>query len=136
MMKKIVLGSLLLIFSASSWAVETRVLSNHDLDETAERAIDVLLNAQLPLVEEHETPRGWEIAFTNPLYGSNIGACAKGSRKDKPLHMRVYEDLNGNVWLAYEEPQAKINEFGVIECGHETANIRRTLEGFASSAVE
>jgi len=134
-MKKIILGTLLLAFSTASLAMETRVLSNHDLDETAERMVDVLLNANLPEVDERETATGWEIEFTNPLYGSAIGACAKGLRKDKPMRVRVYEDLNGNVWLAYEEPSTIVNEFGIIECGNEVAHVKQTLQGFASSAV-
>jgi len=111
------------------------MLSKHDVKATAERAVAVLQRAQLPEVAERETPNGMEIEFTNPLYGSAIGACAKGLRKDKPLQMRIYEDMNGNVWLAYEEPRTIVNDFGVIECGNETAHIKQTLQGFASAVI-
>jgi len=136
-MKKTVWCSLLLMLTSPAWALETKVLSAHDLEETVERYTDILLNARVEVIEERyiRMGKGREILFPSPLYGTRIGECAKGSRKDAPMSARIYQDRNDRVWLAYDEPQPHINQFGVIECGNEMANVSKVLSGFASSAT-
>jgi hypothetical protein len=136
-MRKAIWCSLLLMLVSPAWGAETKVLSSHDLDETIARYTDVLLNARVEVIEERSIRmgKGTEILFPSPLYGTRIGECAKGSRKDAAMSARIYKDRNGSVWLAYDEPQARMNQFGVIECGNETANVRKVLSGFASSVT-
>lgn len=138
-MKKIILIVALTLTSSGVFAAgDIRVLSKFDLEETRDRFVQALNEANVPVVDRKTLKKGSggeEILFPSPVYGSNIGVCHKGLRKDAPLSTRIWKDANGKVWVSYDEPQAKINQFGVIECGHETDNVRRALSGFASTAA-
>ncbi len=125
--------SVLLVLAANAGAATLR--SAFDPQLTAERYVQALQRAEVPVLERRRLPDGEEIVFPSPVYGTRIGQCHKGMRKDKPLRTRIWRDPQGRVWLRYSEPRAKINEFGVIECGNEVDQVRRALDAFATTAT-
>jgi len=129
-----IFGFFLLLAVVSSAGAAT-LRSAFDPQQTAERYIQALQRAEVPVLERRTLPDGEEIVFPSPVYGTRIGQCHKGMRKDKPLKARIWRDRQGRVWLRYPEPQPKINEFGVIECGNEADLVRRALDGFATTAT-
>lgn len=115
-----------------------KIPSKFSAQETTERYLNALHDAEVPVLNRKPIPmvQGEEIEFSNPFFGTIIGRCDRGARKDKPVTAKIWQDMQGKVWLSYVKPVAMINEFGVIECGHETDNVQRALDGFASSATK
>lgn len=138
----ILVSAACLLPMATAMAAEAQIKSKHSLEETADRFVSALNQAGVGVVKEEVPDLGASpskeatILFANPLYDTNIGRCRKGARKDIPLEAHVRQDADGNVWLAYNTPDAPINQFGVIECGNESDKMRKLLGGFANSAAE
>lgn len=130
------------LFSCVASAAEVQVESRFNFSQTVERYTDALKTAGIEVLsaENRLLPvslmREEVIVFQNPYYGTSIGACRKGSRKDIPLYARVWTDNAGKVRLSYELPEPIVNSFGVIECGNEMEKLRVTLGGFAFAATE
>jgi len=139
-MRKIFLGFVLLFMSFAIIAGQQEVESQFSIAKTAERYVQALQASGVPVFQRQTkknrfTGKEELIVFGNPYFGSNI-MCNKALRKDKPLTARVWKNGEGRVLLEYTLPSVFINEFGVIECGHEVDNMNRVLNGFADSAVK
>lgn len=139
-MRFLILASVLL--SSAVTAAEVEVESRFNFSQTVERYTDALKMAGITVLSTENrllpVSRTMEevIAFQNPYYGTSIGACRKGLRKDVPLYARVWADGLGKVHLAYQLPDPIMNSFGVIECGNEMEKLRVTLSDFAFAATE
>ncbi len=139
-MRNILLMLSILFMSFAVIAGQQEVASQFSIAQTAERYVSALQASGVPVFERQTkknrfTGKEELIVFGNPYFGSNI-ICNKALRKDRPLTARVWRNGEGQVLLEYELPSAFINEFGVIECGHEVDNMSRVLNGFADSAVK
>lgn len=121
------------VSSAQAGSV-VEVPSNHDVKQTVALYLRALNQAGVTVLERRHQS-GEVIVFNNPLFGTTMGRCHRGERKDIAMEARVWRDDNGTVWLRYEQPSDVINQFGVIECGHETDNMRKALDNFASAAI-
>ncbi|MDH5258201.1 MAG: hypothetical protein OEX07_09330 [Gammaproteobacteria bacterium] len=131
--------------SSSAFAATVKVESKNDLKETANRFVNALSKAEVPVREQkmikQALPGGFsrtgkEIVFSNPFFGWNLGECHRGLRKDTPMKAHIWQGASGKVWLEYDAPEASINSFGVIECGNETDKVRRALDSFVEAAVD
>ncbi len=120
--------------TASATEVEVERQSPFDIKNTAARYVRALQEAGVPVLAlrhgQSET-----VVFQNPLYGTNMGQCDKSLRKDQPLEARIWRDKHQRVWLTYSQPRPAVNEFGVIECGHESDIMGKALSGFADAAL-
>ena len=137
-MKKSILFIILLSVSSSVLAGgDVRVISKYNLNETTARFAMALQEQGVPVLERRalDTGQGEEILFPSPYYGSRIGECHRGTRKDEPLIARIWQDNNKYVWLSYQLPDEQVNQFGVIECGNETDMVRRAVSSFATTAT-
>jgi len=137
-MARSVILLLSILFVSTSWAAggNVRLKSSFSFDQTVQRYVEALKDEGIPYVHEKKIANGSEvIKFTNPYFGTNIGQCHKGVRKDKPLTATIRADQKGNVWLVYTRPVAHINDYGVIECGNETDKMTRALQKFATLAT-
>jgi len=135
----------LIFSSAISAGQNVKIESTNDLNSTVTRYTGALKKAQIPVLKQSKfkqklpggfSREGLEIVFPNPFYGWSLGECHRGERKDKPLVARVWTDNEKKVWLEYPQPEAYMNEFGVIECGNETDMVSRALSNFADAATE
>ncbi len=131
---------LMLFLSFTVVAGQKEVESQFSIVQTADRYVMALQASGVPIFERQEknnrfTGKEEIIVFANPYFGSNI-VCNKALRKDKPLTARVWKNGEGRVLLEYDFPAEPVNDFGVIECGHETDIMHRVLNGFADSAVK
>lgn len=119
-------------------ASEVSLPSKFDVDTTAKRFVTELSRAGIRVVEQQRDRKKQqvEILFNNPLFGSAIGQCHRGERKDVPLHAQVSVDNNGHTWLSYQQPDPHEDRFGIIQCGSEADKMRKVLESFAVSATE
>ena len=139
-MRKIFVLLTTLFLSSTVIAGQKEVQSQFSIEQTAERYVKALQASGVP-VFEHKTKSNRftgneeHIVFGNPYFGSNV-ICNKALRKDKPMTARVWKNGEGQVLLEYESRIDIVNDFGVIECGHETDKMNRVLNGFADSAVK
>ena len=145
MLSRSVLIFAVFCFTSTAYAAKVKVESKYDLNSTAERFIQALSKAEVPIRAQKKVKKslpggfsieGKEIIFSNPFYGWNLGECHRGLRKDVPMKADIWKDTTGKVWLEIEEPEAKVNAFGVIECGNETDKVKRALDAFVDAAVE
>jgi len=129
-----------LSFTLLAGGSNVTVKSIYSVQQTADRFVEALNKEEVPVITRVKknimaSKNGEVITFSHPLYGTIVGKCHRGTRKDKPLNAKIWEDKNGEVWLSYFKPTAFINDFGVIECGYETDRAQQLLGGFASSAT-
>lgn len=149
--KKVRPATILIFFSVFSFistvtvASTVKVESKNDLTLTVSRFVDALSKAGVPVRGQKTIKKtlpggfsqsGKEIIFSNPFYGWNLGECHRGLRKDTPMIAKIWQNASGQVWLEYDAPDAKVNSFGVIECGNETDKVRNSLGAFVDAAVE
>lgn len=137
-MSRVIISVLTIFFVAASWAGgnQIKVQSVYGFNQTVDRYLAALDEAGIPVMDKKlETDNKQVILFTNPFFGTSIGRCHRGERKDEPLQAIINKDQNGAVWVAYERPIAHINDFGVIECGNETDQMSRALQKFATVAT-
>jgi len=144
------LPRLMLIFSVISFssfvsAATIKVESKNGLNSTANRFIEALSKADVPVYKQKVIKKvlpggfsqtGKEVVFSNPFFGWSLGECHRGERKDKPMTARIWKGTSGQVWLEYDTPEASVNSFGVIECGNEMDKVQRALDAFVDAAVE
>jgi len=141
-MSRVMLCLVFLILSLSVQAREIELSSKNDINQTVEKYVQALKKAGIQVLDTKASKNKItgnleaEIVFANPMFGTRIGECHKGLRKDIPLTARVWKDGANRVTLQYELPDTQVNTFGVIECGNEADNMRRVLGGFASMATE
>jgi len=127
--------SLLFAVQAVSATNNVETQSIHNVEETAKRYVSALKEYGVPYVEVTNEGKSQHIAFTNPFFGTIVGRCGKGIRKDEPWQATIWKDSQGAVWLSYPVPTATTNDFGVIECGHESDKMRKVLSSFADLAT-
>ncbi|MDH5545794.1 MAG: hypothetical protein OEZ43_09380 [Gammaproteobacteria bacterium] len=132
---------LLGLLATSVEAREAELESRYSVDQTLERYIAGLQKAGVQVFRKEVAtnpitgkPEA-KVVFANPFYGTRIGECHKGMRKDEPLQTLIRQNGNGEVVVFYQIPDTPVNSFGVIECGHEADNITRTLNDFAAVAT-
>lgn len=141
-MSRVILCLVFFVLSISVQAREVELSSKNDINQTVEKYVQALKKAGVQVYDAKASknkitgnPEA-EIVFANPMFGTRIGECHKGVRKDIPLTTKVWKDGANRVMLQYELPDTLVNTFGVIECGNEADNMRRVLGGFASMATE
>jgi len=141
-MKKILPFVLFALASDWCFAGEVEAVSRYNFNQTVDRYIGAIKQAGIPIIDAKTSKNKITgkseavVVFGNPLFGSRVGECNKGVRKDTPLEAHIREDGSQRVILSYELPDSAINEFGVIMCGHEADNMRKALNRFASNATE
>jgi len=74
------------------------------------------------------------LIFGNPKGGTPFMECAQSVGIDLPLKALIWEDANGNVWLAYNDPAFLAQRHGVAECAV-VPNLRKALAGIAEAAI-
>ena len=143
--EKYIIFSLVIFGSQAAMADTVKIQSNNTLEKTESSYIAALKKSNVRVFTDKEIqeklPGGFsrkvkEIEFSSPYYGWHLGECHRGTRHDIPLKTRIWQDNQKRVWLEYQEPDAHMNKFGVIECGNETDKMRRTLMKFADTATE
>ena len=76
------------------------------------------------------------IIFGNPKVGSPLMQCQQLAALDLPQKALVYEDENGQVWFAYNDPKYIANRHNVTGCDETVAKIAQALASFSSAATE
>jgi uncharacterized protein (DUF302 family) len=73
--------------------------------------------------------------FGNPQGGTPLMVCAQSAGIDLPLKALAWQDVSGQVWLGYNDPQFLATRHGAGDCPA-AANLAKALAGLAQEAVK
>ncbi|MCK5262957.1 MAG: DUF302 domain-containing protein [Gammaproteobacteria bacterium] len=76
------------------------------------------------------------LIFGNPKVGTPLMHCAQTAALDLPQKALAYEDENGQVWLAYNDPAYMANRHKINGCNEPLQKINGALENFSRVATE
>lgn len=74
------------------------------------------------------------LIFGNPQGGTPFMECAQTVGIDLPLKALVWEDVQGQVWLGYNDPVFLARRHGAARCPA-VANLSKALSGLAEATV-
>lgn len=76
------------------------------------------------------------LIFGNPKVGTPLMLCSQTVALDLPQKALAYENENGQVWLAYNDPAYMANRHNIKECDDALAKVTNALAKFAAIATE
>ncbi len=76
------------------------------------------------------------LIFGNPKIGTLLMQCKQSAALDLPLKALAYEDENGQVWLAYNDPNYLAKRHYVSNCSQVTNKMGKALANFSKMATE
>lgn len=122
--------------------------SDYSVEETRNRLITVLRDAGMNIITQVNHQAGAEVVdldlrpthlvlFGNPKAGTPIMQCSQLAGIDLPQKALIWEDDNGDVWLAFNNPKYLGERHGILnECEDELNNAHTALNRFGNSAIE
>lgn len=122
------------------------VKSNHTVDQTANRFINILSKNGLTLFTriDHESNAGrieldlaptQVIIFGNPKVGTPLMQCSKGVAIDLPQKALFWEDDEGQKWLSYNSPEYLKQRHNIEGCDALINKISGVLAKLAKAAT-
>lgn len=75
------------------------------------------------------------VVFGNPRVGTPVIAMDRAAALFLPLKVLVYEDAEGQVWLAYEDPAAMLEGTEVDTGSEAVGRLRQALTGLTGRAA-
>jgi uncharacterized protein (DUF302 family) len=75
------------------------------------------------------------LIFGNPQGGTPLMECAQSAGIDLPLKVLAWQDANGQVWLAYNDPRYLATRHGTGDCGPVVQNLAKALASLAQEAI-
>jgi len=76
------------------------------------------------------------LIFGNPKVGSPLMACSRSIAIDLPQKALVWEDADGVVWLAYNDPEYLKARHATEGCDEVFAKVTGALAAFAGAATQ
>ncbi|EML5470862.1 DUF302 domain-containing protein [Pseudomonas aeruginosa] len=76
------------------------------------------------------------LVFGNPQGGTPLMQCAQSAGIDLPLKALAWQDKDGRVWLAYNDPKYLAARHGAGDCGAVVENLSKALAGMTQEAVQ
>ena len=150
-MKRYVFIPLCLLFTLAAWAQAPAGLvtlqSANDVEMTQaklEAAIEAADGLSVMTVIDHATNAQkagldlrptWLVIFGNPNAGTPLMNAAQSVAIDLPQKMLIWEDENGEVFVAYNSPYYLKARHGVEGQDELLANIGEALDGLAKAAT-
>ncbi len=74
--------------------------------------------------------------FGNPKVGTPLMQCQQLAALDLPQKALVYEDENGQVWFAYNDPEYIANRHNITGCDDVVSKISKALFNFSRVATQ
>ncbi len=136
-----------LIMSVSTYAADGMidVKSSFGVKETGDRLENVLKEKGMTIfnrvkhsdaaknvgVELRETEL---IIFGNPKVGSPLMKCQQSVAIDLPQKALIWKDIEGNVWISYNNPRYLEKRHNISNCEEVIAKIEKALTGISKAA--
>jgi len=121
--------------------------SEYSVEETRTRLVTVLRDAGMNIITQVNHQTGAEVVdldlrpthlvlFGNPKAGTPIMQCSQLAGIDLPQKALIWEDDNGDVWLAFNNPRYLGERHGILnECEEELNNAHIALKKFGNSTI-
>ncbi len=123
-----------------------KVKSAHSVGETADRLEKALLAKGMKVFQRIDHAAGAKTAgktlrptqlliFGNPKVGTPLMLCSQSIAIDLPQKALIWEDAEGAVWLAYNDPAFLKLRHGTRGCDPVLDKVSKALGNFARSAT-
>lgn len=76
------------------------------------------------------------LIFGNPKVGTPLMQCQQSAAIDLPQKALAYEDPNGRVWLAYNDPKYMQKRHNIRGCDKAVKKVENALSNFMHQAVQ
>ena len=137
----------LLIISVPVYAAEGMidVESSFGVEETGDRLDNVLKEKGMTIFNrvKHsaaakkvgvELPETELIIFGNPKVGSPLMKCKQSVAIDLPQKALIWKDLEGKVWISYNNPRYLEKRHNISSCEDVISKIEKALAGISKAA--
>jgi uncharacterized protein (DUF302 family) len=139
------------LFNAQAFAAQSdgiiRIKSPHSVSDTVDKLESVLKDKGMTIFDRIDHAQGAEKAglalrptelliFGNPKVGTPLMLCSQTAALDLPQKALAYEDENGQVWLAYNDPVYMAKRHGIKDCDKAVEKVTNALAKFASAATQ
>ena len=142
---------LLGLISTGSFAMDSdgiiKIKSAHSVAETINKLEAVLNKKGMTIFKRVDHTAGAAKAdlelrptelliFGNPKVGTPLMLCSQTAALDLPQKALAYEDKNGQVWLAYNDPAYMAKRHGIKGCEKPLQKVSNALANFTKAATE
>ena len=153
-MKIKILTALLILFSSINSQICSadtngiiKIKSTHSVTKTMNKLEAVLTNKGMTIFKRVNHTAGAEKAglklrptelliFGNPKVGTPLMLCSQTAALDLPQKALSYEDENGQVWLAYNDPAYMAKRHNTKDCDAAVQKVTNALAKFTKIATE
>ena len=148
MFKKIaaVICATLACASVSAGEGLIKLKSAHSVNDTADKLESVLKSKGMNVFGRVNHAQGAEkaglelkptevVIFGNPKVGTPLMQCTRTVAIDLPQKALVWEDDDGQVWLAYNDPAYLAKRHGIEGCDEVLKKVSGALGKFAAAAT-
>ena len=137
---------ILLTAMASAGEGLVTVRSAHTVDSTMQRLVAALERKGMRIFARVNHTKGARgigkelrptelLIFGNPKAGTPLMQCAQTAAIDLPQKALVWEDADGQVWLAYNAPTYLAQRHGMTGCEDAVRKVGKALASFARAAT-
>lgn len=120
--------------------------SKHSVTTTINNLESILKNKGMTIFKRVDHKAGAEkaglqlrptelLVFGNPKVGTPLMLCSQTAALDLPQKALAYEDENGQVWLAYNDPVYMANRHNIKECEESINKVSNALATFSKLAT-
>ena len=124
-----------------------RIKSHNSVDATIDKLEDILKSKGMTIFKRVNHTAGAEkvgmqlrptelLIFGNPKVGTPLMLCSQTAALDLPQKALAYEDTNGQVWLAYNDPVYMAKRHNTKDCDAAVQKVTNALAKFTKTATE
>jgi uncharacterized protein (DUF302 family) len=145
------LVSFFILFGLASVAVAdnglVNVKSTHSVKDTADRLVKALEAKGMTVFIRIDHAAGAKkaglslpptelVIFGNPKVGTPLMQCSRSVAIDLPQKALIWEDDQGQVWLAYNDPAYLATRHAITGCEAVLKKVDGALKNFAAAATQ
>jgi len=123
------------------------IKSNNSVTATIDKLENVLKTKGMTIFKRVNHAAGAEKAglqlrptelliFGNPKVGTPLMLCSQTAALDLPQKALAYEDENGEVWLAYNDPAYMAKRHNLKDCDKPVQKVTQALANFTRAATK
>ena len=123
-----------------------KIKSSHSVPETINKLENILNEKGMTIFKRVDHADGARKAgmdlrptelliFGNPRVGTPLMLCSQSAALDLPQKALAYEDENGQVWLAYNDPAYISQRHNMNDCEKALKKVRNALANFSRTAT-
>ena len=122
------------------------VKSAHDVKTTADRLESILKQKGMNVFIRINHAQGAQkigqdlrptelVIFGNPKVGTPLMRCAQSVAIDLPQKALIWQDVEGQVWLSYNDPKYLVQRHQISGCDEVVKKVEKALGSFAKAAT-